>query len=215
MIKIGTMITLELSGQDQILKCKLVDQEENILYIDFPINSKTGKTVFLPNGTELVATFVNSQKKPYKFRTKVLGKKKDNLPMIMLQAPEYMEEIQRRQFVRIETAVDVAIHAINQEFAPFTTVTNDISAGGISIIIPNGVDVPLNENIHIYMVLTFMDGTIEYYKVTGKALRVVEAEHHKLASIAFINIDEKTQQKLIRFCFEQQLQMKKKGILNE
>ncbi|MEK5270485.1 flagellar brake domain-containing protein [Aeribacillus sp. FSL K6-8394] len=215
MIKIGTMITLELSGQDQILKCKLVDQEENILYIDFPINSKTGKTVFLPDGTELVATFVNSEKKPYKFRTKVLGKKKDNLPMIMLQAPEYMEEIQRRQFVRIETAVDVAIHAINQEFAPFTTVTNDISAGGISIIIPNGAEVPLNENIHIYMVLTFMDGTIEYYKLTGKALRVMEADHQKFASIAFIDIDEKTRQKLIRFCFEQQLQMKKKGILNE
>lgn len=70
------MITLELSGQDQILKCKLVDQEENILYIDFPINSKTGKTVFLTDGTELVATFVNSEKNRINFVLKFLARKK-------------------------------------------------------------------------------------------------------------------------------------------
>ena len=39
-------------------------------------------------------------------------------------------KIQRSQFVRIETAVDVAIHPMNREFEPFTAMTEDISAGG-------------------------------------------------------------------------------------
>ena len=52
--------------------------------------------------------------------------------MMKLHYPgdEYVMKIQRRQYVRVETAVDIAIHPYNGEFVPFTAVTDDISAGG-------------------------------------------------------------------------------------
>ena len=39
-------------------------------------------------------------------------------------------KVQRRQYVRIPTTVDAAIHPLENEFTPFTTITEDISAGG-------------------------------------------------------------------------------------
>lgn len=215
MIKVGTVFTIELVENGQILKSKLLDQEGDILLIDFPVNDETGKTVFLPDHTEMNVVYLSEEKKRFKFRTKVLGKKKDVVPMIMLKKPDTIEEAQRRQFVRIKTSIDVAIHPLKNEFAPFAAVTGDVSAGGLSIIIPKNKDLPLHVEILIYLVLTYTDDSIEYLKITGRPLRIEEKKHRKSVSIEFVDVDEKIRQKLLRFCYEQQLLLRRKQFFPE
>ena len=100
-----------------------------------PLMCQTGKVAFLVDGTQLKASYTDDEKGTYLFDTEVLNKVKGNIPMMQLLLPpeETFIKIQRRQFVRIDTSVDIAIHPIEGAFVPFRAVTDDLSAGGAAI----------------------------------------------------------------------------------
>jgi c-di-GMP-binding flagellar brake protein YcgR len=216
-VNIGVILTLQrVRDQDEKLRSKLIDRQNGELFIDYPTSEQTGKTVYLENGAELLVTFVNESQKVYCFKTKVIGKRKENIPMIVLKEPppDGYKQIQRRQFVRIEASIDAAIHPINREFPPFTTITDDISGGGISIVLPKQHALHSGFDVQVWLVLPFQDGSIDYLTVNAQVVRLSEENDRQVqkASLKFLDIDDKSQQKLMRFCFETQLQQKKKGI---
>ena len=94
-IKMGTLLQLETVNSDQVEKfrCKIVEQKDNIIYIDYPINVVTKKTAFLLDGTEFRANFQTEDKQSFAFNTQVKGRKSGNIPMIMLSWPEQSEFI--------------------------------------------------------------------------------------------------------------------------
>lgn len=215
MLNIGNVITLEvISGKKEMLRCKLHDRIEGGLLVDFPTSEETGKTVFLHNGTELLATFINNQDEVYRFKTIVKGKLKNNIPMLILQEPKEMKKVQRRQFVRIETTNDVAVHPLNDEFDAFTTITDNISGGGTAIYLPENTHLIQGIDVKLWLVLPFQNGTIEYLQIIANVVRIEERKNDKqLASLKFEKLDDISQQKLMRFCFETQLQQKKRGLI--
>jgi len=217
-VNIGAVLMLEiLNGKKERLKCKLLDRMDGKLFIDFPVNEETGKTTFLHNNTELLVTFVNENDQVFRFKTKVIGKFRDNIPMVILKEPkkEEFKQVQRRQFVRVETSIDVAIHPFNHEFDPFCTVTEDISGGGAAILFPEKTTLPVGMEVMAWVVLPFEDGTIEYLRLHAEVVRVSEVSNSNIqkASLKFLNVDNNSLQHIIRFCFETQLQHKKKGIV--
>ncbi|PGT87152.1 flagellar brake protein [Bacillus sp. AFS040349] len=219
MIKIGDVISLETKGAKlERLKCKLVEKKGNKLYIDYPINQETGRSAFLMLGTQLVASFVSNES-VFRFQTEVTGRIKENIPMISLTYPgdDQLIKIQRRQFVRIDANLDVAIHSLHNEFQPFTAVTADISAGGTALLLPKSNILKEKQEIDIWFSLPFQNEGIEYIKVKGKIIRFIPADHDLFvkAPIEFQNIDEDTRQVLIRFCFNQQILIRRKGLTVE
>ncbi|MEK3853329.1 flagellar brake protein [Cytobacillus sp. FSL H8-0458] len=217
MINIGEALMLELtySEKPENYKCKLAEREGNNLYIDYPINQETNKTAFLVDGTQLKATFLADDGTVYLFESEVLGRVKQKIPMMILSYPgdEHLVKIQRRQFVRVETPVDVAIHAENNEFTPFVSVTDDISAGGAAIIAKMDNSLKANMQILTYFVLAMQNGANYYLKLKSKIIRVSESRNGiSLISVQFIDTTPQDRQLLLRFCFDRQLAMKKKGL---
>lgn len=218
MISIGDVLTLEPKYSDQIekYKCKLVEQKGNDLFIDYPINLKTNRTVFLLDGTQMKASFVSADGSVYLFETEVKGRTKQNIPMMILSFPgkEQLIKIQRRQFVRVETSMDIAIHPLNSEFSPFTTITEDISAGGASVFIPTNVNIKADMTIDTWFVLPMQNGEYHYLKIKCKVVRVIENESKNKVSLQFLDLTSNQRQFILRFSFERQLAIKKKGILD-
>src|SRR5699024_1112810 len=93
-----------------------------------------------------------------------------------------LEKIQRRQFVRIKTAVDVAISSSNNSFSPFTTVTTDISAGGVSIIIPKEQNLKSKLPCDLTLALHGSTKEQQYINVKGEIIRVHSQEHDSAAT---------------------------------
>lgn len=218
-LKIGDVITLETKGEKlERLRCKLVERKGNKLFIDYPINVDTGRTAFLIIGTELNASFVLKEN-VYRFQTEVTGRTKENIPMISLTYPgdDQLIRIQRRQFVRINTNLDVAVHPIENEFLAFTAVTSDISAGGTALLLPKTTNLKKGQEILIWIALPFQKDQMEYIKVKGKIIRFIPADHelYVKAPIQFLNINEETRQTLLQFCFNQQIQFRRKGLIKE
>lgn len=217
MITIGNSLILEPkhTKQTEKYKCRLVERKDNILYIDYPINMKTNRTTFLVDGTQLRVSFVEG-KSGYLFETEILGRMVQGIPMMMLVYPgdDHVIKIQRREFVRIETSVDVAVHPLKSEFQPFTTITEDISAGGSLVVLNHSVNMEPGIIIRSLFVLPMQNGDTHYMDLVSKVIRVIKktGTNQDLFSILFMDVTPQQRQQLLRFTFDRQLALKKKGI---
>ncbi|WP_431799089.1 flagellar brake protein [Halobacillus andaensis] len=143
MFKVGASITLELSKskreEAEKFKCKIIDHSQDYIYIDYPVKLNTQKTAFFLEGTQFQASFLGEDGSVYWFETEVVAKRKSKIPVLMLSFPgeEELIRIQRRQFVRVDTAIDVAVQ---DKEIHFTSVTRDLSGGGLAIYEPPDIN---------------------------------------------------------------------------
>ncbi|MGE7621573.1 flagellar brake protein [Viridibacillus sp. NPDC096237] len=210
-LKIGTLITLEPINSESMdrFKCKVVEQKDGNIYIDYPVSITTNRTSFLSKGSQFRASFIDEEKIAHAFKTEVLGRVKANIPMVMLSFPkdEEIYKIQRREFVRVLTPVDVAIHFKN-EYYQF--VTEDISAGGLAIILNQKVAFKENDEFDMTIALPFSNKDIKYIQTRASVTRIIERDDCVIAPLHFTDTDELDRQHLVRFCFERQLLIRKK-----
>lgn len=135
--------------------------------------------------------------------------------MLVIEYPgdKNLLKIQRRQFVRIETAIDIAIHPFEYEFAPFTAITMDISAGGATVLTPNETGLKAGMNVQTWLVLIMQNGDYHYMKLQSRVVRIIPySETRNKVSLQFIDAANQEKQLLLRLCFERQLEIKKKGL---
>lgn len=220
-MKIGTLIALEVfsqvSNETEKCHCKVIEKSKSLLFIDYPIHEETKKTVFLTKGKKVSITYVGEDKAVYNFHSEIVKKLKLTVPALAINFPEKanIERIQRREFVRIETAVDVAIHGSDNRFSPFITVTSDISGGGLSVVIPRNNTLEAEKIVDIWLIIQLSSG--EYYYIYAEAMIVLiqSLNHHsiKTASLKFTSITKQAQQNIIRYCFEKQRDARKKELL--
>ena len=209
LLSIGTIIVIDtdFTKDSEKYKSKVIDMGEGFVMIDYPTHIKTGKTAFFLDGTQLLVSFINDKKLSFAFRTEVSGRLNKGIPMLKLSYPgdEQLIKIQRREFVRVETAIDVAVEKDGQ-FSHY--VAEDLSAGGVALNLPENVPFGAEDNVGLTIVLPFMSKEIKYVKVNAKIIRIWEKDGRKIASLQFVDIEPIECQYIIRFCFERQLQMR-------
>ena len=131
MFNIGQEVIIEVFKEHiwQKYKSKIMDVGQEILFIAYPVHMETNKILYLSNDEQVKVSFVDKDEQAYEFISLITGKKKDTIPLLKIIKPRESDivKIQRRQFLRINWAIDIAVHTINSEFPPFTTVTSNIS----------------------------------------------------------------------------------------
>lgn len=80
-------------------------------------------------------------------------------------------KIQRREYVRVETPVDVAIQFKNYKYQ---LVTADISAGGLALILKGEVAFNEGDEVDLTVVLPFANGDVKYVMTTAVVVRIFE-----------------------------------------
>ncbi len=214
-IKLGTTLTLEptFNEKKEKYRCKVVDIDNHTVYIDYPLDSKTNKTLFLIDGTQLRVTYAEESKAIFAFNTEVLGRKKGQIPMIKLLYPGDSEliKIQRRDFVRVNYAVDISVEFEDERFQ---FVTDDISAGGSAIIIKGPIKFNQGDEVSVLLPLCFNNGDIKYVSTIAEIVRIWTRGAQTLASLKFTDTDDFDKQQIVRYCFERQLYLRNKGLNN-
>lgn len=216
-IKIGTKLTLlfKIPGvEPEEYYCKVIDINEDYLIIDYPVHKQTGKTKFFQIGASFKADFVGDDEAFYQFQATVAARVKVIVPALALSKPkpEDMERIQRRQFVRVDATADVAVHRQNEDGEAFTTVTSDVSGGGLSLIVPREGLLKMNEMINVWLVLGFRSGKFHYIETAAQVVFLQMRNGIHTASLKFVALKPKEQQLIISYCFEKQREMRKKEL---
>lgn len=215
MLKIGQNVTIEMKNGNYYEKyrSKIMDIKDQAFYMEYPVHPETNKTVFIMNGTTLRISFVDEEKQIYEFLSMVVGRVKEPVPLLELSIPEPEEfrKIQRREFVRVHRAVDVSVQPLYKEFQPFHTVTEDVSAGGASILVPKHIPLKNGQMLSALFVLPRLNGDYHYFRFTCKVVRIGELNPKmNLVSVQFEDRSVQQEQKLLQFCYESQVVKKQK-----
>ncbi|MDW0115574.1 flagellar brake domain-containing protein [Sporosarcina thermotolerans] len=206
-LTIGTTLTISKDSNEENneqFKSKVVDTGDDFVMIDYPVNIETNRTTFFIDGTKLHVSFVRNNIS-YSFKTEVTGRANKDIPMLKISYPgdKKLTKIQRREYVRVETAVDVAVdyRGVIQQF-----VADDISAGGIALNLGPNDTFEDGEKVKLTIALPFINDEIKYINTEAKAVRTWKKNERAIASLQFLETTSKDRQDIIRFCFERQLQ---------
>ncbi|MDI6563399.1 MULTISPECIES: cyclic di-GMP receptor DgrA [Bacillus] len=214
MIEIGENVLLEYIEENELKKAKskAVSIENNELLIAYPVDVVTGRTVILHNDMEVTVEFVGKDEVPYRFISRIKGKVKDKLQMICLEMPprEKMKRIQRRQYVRTDAVLDVQIQPGNEE--EIRTLSYNISAGGIAVVLADGLSFQSGESLRLVIRLPEEEHTrqIETEAVVRRIFNDPKSEKRKM-TLEYSEIAAGDQQALLQYCIRRQLNKRRKA----
>ncbi|CAI6273983.1 cyclic di-GMP receptor DgrA [Bacillus subtilis] len=214
MIEIGETVLLEYIEENELKKAKskAVSIENNELLIAYPVDVVTGRTVILHNDMEVTVEFVGKDEVPYRFISRIKGKVKDKLQMICLEVPprEKMKRIQRRQYVRTDAVLDVQIQPGNEE--EIRTLSYNISAGGIAVVLADGLSFQSGESLRLIIRLPEEGHTrqIETEAVVRRIFNDPKSEKRKM-TLEYSEIAAGDQQALLQYCIRRQLNKRRKA----
>ncbi|WP_082615179.1 flagellar brake protein [Paenibacillus sp. Soil787] len=192
-------------------KSRIADVTDSVIAIEVPLNEKTGRLKKLYQGDELNTFFLGQGGVKHYFTTSVTGFREDVIHLVELRKPEpeAITQVQRRSFLRVLAELEIAVKLSDQ--IQFIGVTDDVGGGGISFVCEGHIPIGMNAIISCWVLAPFKNGNIEHIPFTGEVVRVKQLESGKqLAMIRFTDIADRERQKLIRFCFERQMDFRKR-----
>lgn len=216
MLAISRTIFLEIANSNEeykdIYKTKITEINNDSFFIQLPINQRTSKTDYFHKGSKLIAKLVLESGTVFQFPTEVIDHKVNKIPMIELMRPldhEY-KKIQRRAYVRVDMITEVLVKLGEDQAYEKATMSN-VSGGGMSMIVPSSFNAKLNDILICKFKLPIVNGEVEIEEEC-KVVRVGdEAEEFKKLFLFFTNIKESERSKIIQFCFQKQLEQRRKG----
>ncbi|KUP30115.1 MULTISPECIES: flagellar brake protein [Bacillus] len=217
MIEIGETVHLEYIEENdlKIAKSKAVSIENGELLIAYPVDVNTGRTVILHQNIEVTVEFVGKDEVPYRFSSRIKGKVKDKLQMICLEMPprEKMKRIQRRQYVRTDAVLDVLVEPADEKDG-FHTLSYNISAGGIALIVTDGYSFQHGDTLRLFISLQDGEKTnqIEADAVVRRVYNDSKSGKRKM-TLEYSEISASDQQLLLQYCIRRQLNKRRKGRL--
>jgi len=214
MLKVGESLYLECSeNREEIERYKtvIVGMNEKEILVEIPINEKTKKFGYFNSGATFEAIFYAAGK-VYLFQTRLIDRMQDKVPLLILDFPgsNNMQVIQRRQHVRVEANLDIALHPLEREFDSFSTVTLDISGGGCAVHIPATHRLIEGQDSQLWIVLPLEDRKLHYINVKANLIRLFEVKGQTRASFRFLTLSNSDRMQIIRFCFQRELLLKKR-----
>lgn len=209
------MVTLHHDmNEETMYRCKVIDIDQDKLIIDYPIEVGSNSLSRIQPNSKLTVDYIDKGT-VYKFHTTVSELIQKPLMAFTILKPneDSIQKIQRREYVRIETNTDLAVHSGEKMFSPFITVTQDISGGGASIILPEKITLKDSSVVDLYVVLKSKYSDFDYLQTSAEIVRTTVENGVRSASIKFLFDDERDRQRVIKYCFEIQRQNLKQHIL--
>ncbi|MET3682350.1 c-di-GMP-binding flagellar brake protein YcgR [Alkalibacillus flavidus] len=215
MLSVGKKLSIETVKGDQIeekLHSKVFDLTKDKVFIDYPINQETGRTHYFLENTKVRVSFVSDHEVVYRFYTEVKRRKREGMAVLEFPLPtkDEMMKIQRRQYVRVDANLDAALYPLDEEREPLISYTMDISGGGVAVK-SNDRLFSEGEELDMMIVLPLESNQYVYLNVKGEVIRYTQTDGSSWKlSVKFKSIDEQKRESVIKFCFDQQLERRRK-----
>lgn len=213
MIQNGDLVMIT-NQEDRQGRTKVTAVTNRLIWIEAPSEVSTLKTFILSDHEPVAFYFFKEKGKLYGFETEVVERQNDPLrgQRYALKRPseELIQRVQRRQFVRVPQLLDVAIHPHKTEFEPFTSVTLDLSAGGI-LVLANQVPVDVKQELELTFLLPTGDGATQTVDVLAELVRVDSRETRYELAFQFTRINDRSRELVLRHCYQAQMKNSRRG----
>ncbi len=201
---------------NHVYKTRVADINQNLLTLELPIREDGGKPMYLPIETEFIVTYMDQNSNSYHFRTKLVERKAENIPLILVTLPASDEIIktQKRGFFRVEANIDIAV-SLNRPDRNYHLITKtvDIGGGGISFKAPLEYKFEIGDRLQLWCVINMKNNSIKRIAFGGEVVRIhlpYENSRKQIISVKFIDLKESDNLTIIQYCFERQIELHKK-----
>ena len=213
--KINQMTYLQvLPVQDQdsanTLRSRVADIDDQYIWLEIPLDEKSRRYHRPMIGEKLQIFYFTRNGIKHTFNTETMELKKDTIPLFAVRKPELSEitSEQRRNFLRVDAQLEIAVKLGDK--VRFTAITEDVGGGGCSFRVDRKYPLEPGVTLSCWLLLNYRNGNIAHAKFEGEIVRVKHEEGLKsLVMMRFKDISDSEQQKIIRYCFERQLDMHK------
>ncbi|MHB8073734.1 flagellar brake protein [Desulfosporosinus fructosivorans] len=187
-------------------RTRIEDVGEKILAVGAPIDH--GEVVPLREGTKVKLIFWD-EAAVYSFQGKIMQRIAVPIPMLILELPESIDKVQRRNYVRVTALYPISFLSVTRqglsEIQHGTML--DLSGGGMRFLTKERVE---NDSL-LYVFLSLPSGEM---KTPVRVCRVeaIDDRKHYRVSVEFHDISERDRDRIISCVFEIQRAMRKKGL---
>ncbi|MCE5169586.1 flagellar brake domain-containing protein [Paenibacillus profundus] len=204
------MQSVRAQAGDPTYKSRVTEIDEEHLWIEIPLCEQTGKYGVFAAGEELDVYYSQEDGMKWHFRTLVTGRRQDTIRMLSIRKPEqhWLTRMQRRNYLRVQANLETAISTMDG--VKFIALSEDISGGGMSFVTHPKWGLRETQLLQCWIAVSFRSGAIEHVPFTGQIVRIQPIHEERVAvMVKFEQISEVEQQKLIRYCFERQFELRK------
>ncbi|WP_246009528.1 flagellar brake protein [Brevibacillus fluminis] len=212
------LVTLQEEKAKLVYKTRVSDITGDLLAIEVPIEEESGRGYRIPEGMEVSIWFMGEDGSRYDFRSTISGYRTDNIPVLLLKLPPVQEitRTQRRNYLRVDVQLEISVKTTDTvRNYHFLARTSDISGGGLSFTCSDQYRLKEHDPLMLWLVIPLKNGTIMHAQAEGEVTRIKKLEdvpNMQWVSVKFVNIHESDQAKVVRACYERQLELRKKGI---
>lgn len=201
-IKVGQKI--EIIFNDKVYKTKIENITDDINYtIGTPIVHNS--YVYIPLN-EIIKIRSVMKDCIYQFEAKVTHKETNKVNLITVTQVGPMERIQRREDFRLETLIS-ATFTKQSDNEPHECVIKDISGGGVKLTTQERLDISDRIN------LSFSLDGIGNFNIGGVVVRTNNEGSNYDVGISFKDLDASDREKIVRYIFQEQRKIIKKGLI--
>lgn len=214
--KVNEILYIQVNSIDPeeaqlVYKSRIADVNANYISMEVPLQVGTGKLKRLYAGDQINAHYITEGGVKNYFNTVILGFKEEVIRLVLIKPPEadQITKVQRRNFLRVPGELEIAVKATEQIM--FTAMTDDVGGGGVSFICESRIPIKTNDMLNCWLLVPYRNGTIEHANFKGEIVRIKQLESGKLiVMVQFTEIVDMERQRIIRYCFERQLDFRKR-----
>jgi len=214
--KVNQLLYIQIASSDEEeaaleYKTRIADENETELFIEIPVQENTGKYKRLFLGDELSAYYLLEDGVKHYFNSHVLGFQEDVVRLIRIRKPEAdsITKVQRRHFLRVSTELELAVQLSSR--VRFIGLTDDVGGGGISFLCDGKWPMTQGTVLDCWLLVPYKNGSLEHAQFKAEVVRVKKLESGRnQVMVRFNSITDGERQKIIRYCFERQLEIRKK-----
>lgn len=214
--KINQILYIQVNSIDpdeaqQEYKSRIADVNASYISMEVPLHTATGRLKRLYAGDQISAYFVGDGGVKNYFNTVVLGFKEEIIRLVLIKAPEpdQVTQVQRRNFLRVPAELEIAVK-LNEQVM-FTAITDDVGGGGVSFVCDSRMPLKKSDALSCWLLVPYRNGTIEHANFKGEIVRIKPLENGKqIVMLQFTKISDPERQRVIRYCFERQLDFRKR-----
>jgi len=168
-----------------------------------------GEVVPLHEGTKVKFTFWD-EVATYSFEGKIKQRIAGSIAMFVLELPDSVAKVQRRNFVRVPALYPLSFQSVTKEGLsdPQEGTMVDLSGGGMCFLTNERVE----RKSLLYVVLTLPKGEVKSPVHVWRAEKIGNSKSYTV-SVEFHDISERDRDQIIRCVFDIQRALRKKGLV--
>jgi len=203
---------LEIVIEERYFISNIQDIAEDYIAISIPVNS--GEYIPLSKGA-IIDVIYYEEKNLYLFKSSVMGRKFENIPILLISKPKEIKKIQRRKYVRVPLIKTAKYKNLKseQKTNPTTIDESEYLKAVIVDLSGSGMRVRVSEQIKLNdFLLVSLTVNEEEINIVGKVMRIIKDDDGSfLCGLSLESIDNITRETIIKFTFQLMREQMKKN----